>query len=169
MISIQNKVNSKHSHRLIFFSEGYHRKGMSKISKILVPIDGSSNSFRGLNMAITIAKEMNASITIMHSMYEPPRSEFKRAGSMSVEQKNEMQKFIQKAQETLEKSGLKYTTKMAYGNIGYNIIRLAHTKSKKFDMIVIGSRGRGAVKGMFFGSISNYVMHSSKLPVLVVK
>jgi nucleotide-binding universal stress UspA family protein len=34
---------------------------------------------------------------------------------------------------------------------------------------VIGSRGMGAVKEIFLGSVSNYVLHKSKKPVLIVK
>ena len=55
-----------------------------------------------------------------------------------------------------------------HGNIGYNIVKTAHSK-ENYDMIVIGSRGRGSVKEMFFGSTSNYVIHTAKIPVLVVK
>jgi nucleotide-binding universal stress UspA family protein len=36
-------------------------------------------------------------------------------------------------------------------------------------MIVMGSRGRSSAKEMFFGSVSNYVVHASKIPVLIVK
>jgi nucleotide-binding universal stress UspA family protein len=45
---------------------------------------------------------------------------------------------------------------------------MAHGRSK-FDMIVIGSRGRSSTKEMFFGSVSNYVIHTSKIPVVIVK
>ena len=38
-----------------------------------------------------------------------------------------------------------------------------------FDLIVIGSRGMSATKEFFLGSTSNYVMHKSKKPVLIVK
>jgi nucleotide-binding universal stress UspA family protein len=54
------------------------------------------------------------------------------------------------------------------GDIGYNIVKFAHGK-EKFDMIVMGSRGRSSTKEVFFGSVSNYVIHTSKIPVLIVK
>ena len=40
---------------------------------------------------------------------------------------------------------------------------------KNFDLVVIGSRGMGAAKEIFLGSTSNYVLHKSKKPVLIVK
>ena len=66
------------------------------------------------------------------------------------------------------KNGIVFKEKLARGEIGYNIIKLAHGKSH-FDMIVMGSRGRSSTKEMFFGSVSNYVLHTSKIPVVLVK
>ena len=139
------------------------------IKKILVPIDGSANSLRGLNIAADLAKTSGASITIAHAVYEQSRSEFKQASSVSEERKAEAVKIIEKAKKLLEKNGVKYKSNIVYGNTGYNILKMAHSKSEKFDMIVIGSRGRGSLKEMFFGSTSNYIIHSSKIPVLIVK
>jgi nucleotide-binding universal stress UspA family protein len=42
-------------------------------------------------------------------------------------------------------------------------------KKQNFDLIVIGSRGLGSAKEFFLGSTSNYVLHKSKKPVLIVK
>lgn len=53
-----------------------------KISKILVPLDGSKNSIRGLEMAITLARQCGAIITGIYSIYAPPHSEFRGVGSV---------------------------------------------------------------------------------------
>lgn len=42
-------------------------------------------------------------------------------------------------------------------------------KSEGADLIVVGSRGLGGVKGLFLGSVSNAVVQNSKVPVMVVK
>jgi len=139
-----------------------------KILKILVPLDGSKNSIRGLETAITLARNCDATITGVHSIYAPPHSEFKGVGSVEEAYNTNMKKFIDEAKTLAAENGIVFTDKIVYGEIGYNIIKMAHGKSK-FDMIVIGSRGRSSTKEMFFGSVSNYVIHTSKIPVVIVK
>ena len=139
-----------------------------KISKILVPLDGSKNSMRGLETAITLARSCGATLTGIYSIYAPPHSEFRGVGSVEKALNVKVKKFMEEAKLLSAKHGIVFKEKMARGDIGYNIIKLAHGK-EHFDMIVIGSRGRSSTKEMFFGSVSNYVIHTSKIPVVVVK
>jgi len=139
-----------------------------KISKILVPLDGSKNSQRGLEMAITLARECEATITGVFSIHAPPHSEFRGIGSVEKALNREVKKILENAKVLAAKNGIVFKEKIMRGEVGYNIIKLAHGK-EKFDMIVIGSRGRSSAKELFFGSVSNYVIHTSKIPVVVVK
>jgi len=139
-----------------------------KISKILVPLDGSKNSIRGLEMAITLARQCSAIITGVYSIYAPPHSEFKGVGSVEKALNKEVKKIMEEAKILAAKNGIVFKEKLMRGEIGYNIIKMAHGK-EKFDMIVMGSRGRSSAKEIFFGSTSNYVIHTSKIPVVIVK
>ena len=139
-----------------------------KISKILVPIDGSKNSIRGLETAITLARSCGATITGIYSIYAPPHSEFRGVGSVEKSLNVQVKKFMEEAKVLAAKNGIVFNEKIARGEIGYNIIKLAHGKGN-FDMIVIGSRGRSSAKEMFFGSVSNYAIHTSKIPVVIEK
>ena len=139
-----------------------------KISKILVPLDGSKNSKRGLETAITLARECKAIITGVYSINAPPHSEFKGVGSVEKSLNKEIKKFMEEAKLLAAQNGIVFKEKLIRGDIGYNIIKIAHGK-EKFDMIVMGSRGRSAAKEIFFGSVSNYVIHTSKIPVVIVK
>ena len=139
-----------------------------KISKILVPLDGSKNSIRGLETAITLARSCGATITGFYSIYAPSHSEFKGVGSVKKSFNKEVKKFMEEAKTLAAQNGIVFKDKIARGEIGYNIIKATHGKTK-FDMIVMGSRGRSNTKEIFFGSVSNYVIHTSKIPVLIVK
>ena len=139
-----------------------------KISKILVTLDGSKNSLRGLEMAITLARQCGATITGVHSIHAPPHSEFRGVGSVEKSLHKEVKKFLEEAKTLSAQNGIVFKEKIMKGDTGYNIIKLAHGK-ENFDMIVIGSRGRSSTKEMFFGSTSNYVIHTSKIPVVIVK
>ena len=140
-----------------------------KVTKILVPLDGSKNSLRGLDMAISMARQFGATITGVYSFNEPPHTEFRGIGSVRESLNKVVKKFMGDAKLLAAQNGIVFKEKLMRGDIGYNIIKLAHDKKEKFNLIVIGSRGRGSMKEMFFGSVSNYVIHISKIPVLIVK
>ena len=140
-----------------------------KVSKILVPLDGSKNSLRGLEMAISVARQFGATITGVYSIYAPPHSEFRGVGSVEKSFNKEIKKIMNDAKLLSAQNGIVFKEKLMRGDIGFNIIKLAHNKKEKFNLIVIGNRGRGSIKEMFFGSVSNYVIHTSKIPVLLVK
>jgi nucleotide-binding universal stress UspA family protein len=140
-----------------------------KITKILVPLDGSKNSWRGLEQAISIARQFGATITGMYSIYAPPHSEFRGVGSVEKSLNKEVKKFLGEAKLLAAQNGIVFNERLMRGDIGFNIIKFAHDKKEKFNLIVIGTRGRGSIKEMFFGSVSNYVIHTSKIPVLIVK
>jgi nucleotide-binding universal stress UspA family protein len=66
-----------------------------------------------------------------------------------------------------EKSGVVFKYETGGGHTGSEIVK--HSQKGKFDMIVIGARGQEGVKEVFLGSTSNYVMHKTKIPILIVK
>jgi nucleotide-binding universal stress UspA family protein len=140
-----------------------------QVTKILVPLDGSKNSRRGLEMAISLARQFGATITGVYSINAPPHSEFRGVGSVQESLNDEIKKFMDEAKVLSAQNGIVFKEKMMRGDVGYNIVKLAQNKKEKFNLIVIGSRGRGSVKEMFFGSVSNYVIHAAKIPVLIVK
>lgn len=140
-----------------------------KVTRILVPLDGSPNSRRGLEAAIGLASQCGAALTGIVSVEAQADSEFGRGGRVSREATREVGRILDESRALAARSGVELKQRSVQGNIGYNIVKAAHSKRDGFDMIVMGSRGRSSVKEMFFGSVSNYVIHASKIPVLLVK
>ena len=140
---------------------------MAKFKKILVPLDGSSNSMRGLDRAIEIAKGSDAEITGFYVFHLPVAAGIKYTAKMKDEAQRKAVKAIGPAMNKTQKAGAVFKYKTGGGNTGSEIVKFA--KNGKFDMIVIGARGVGGAKEAFLGSTSNYVMHKTKVPVLVVK
>ena len=138
------------------------------ISKILVPLDGSKNSQRGLEMAISLARQCGATITGVYSINVQSRSEFRNVGAVTDKLNKEIEKMLKNAKVLAAQNGIVFKERKMRGDVGYNIVKLAQGKDK-FDMIVMGSRGRSAAKEMFFGSVSNYVIHAAKIPVVIIK
>ena len=139
----------------------------NQIQKILVPLDGSENSFRGLDEAIIVARNGQATIT---GVYVTPFSL-----PMFIEEKKHIKnyllknadKFMKKAKIRCAQNKILFYQKIVHGDEGPKIVKFTHDKN--FNLIVIGSRGMSSIKEAFLGSTSNYVLHKSKIPVLIVK
>ena len=141
-----------------------------KIKKILVPLDGSKNSLRGLDEAISLARQCHAIITAIYAKQYPPAFVLHPLGFMGIDFKKEGKKILGPVKTRAAKHGIHLIYKIiGSADPRYDIVRFAHSRKNKFDLIVIGSRGNGVVKDLFFGSVSDYVVHKSKIPVLVVK
>ena len=137
------------------------------IKKILVPLDGSKNSMRGLDEAIYLARQCHATIT---GLYVVPLSKPKTDSQISYIEKYLLQnaaKYMLRAKTRAAKNGIEFFDDVVYGDEGPKIV--SYATNKKFDIIVIGSRGMSTIKETFLGSTSNHVLHKSKIPVLIVK
>ena len=141
-------------------------------TNILVPIDGSENSYKALQCGAEIAERFKAKLTVLHVIPLTSRtigitsaSSVTLLESLIQELKTEGEGYIAKAKTILNPFSIEYDTKMSFGSPAQEI---AEKAADKYDLIVIGSRGMGEVKGLFLGSVSDRVTHISKQPVLVV-
>jgi nucleotide-binding universal stress UspA family protein len=139
----------------------------NKIKKILVPLDGSKNSFRGLDEGIFLARQCGATLTGIFVLDRNPYPQNRRIGSLEKEILQSADKFLEQAKIRSAQNGIDFHKIIAFGEPGSIITHFA--QRKKQSLIIIGARGLGGIKEMFLGSVSNYVLHKSKVPVLVVK
>ena len=122
--------------------------------KILVPIDGSTNSYHGFKYSAEIAEKFDAEITMIHIVerpiyaYESPEEMPGAPPSMIL---NDLDK---KAQELFKDRKLKLLQKkvrtktvLKRGNPPVEILKA----SKGFDLIVMGSKGLGCLRRILLG------------------
>ena len=133
----------------------------------MVPIDGSTNSFRALDFAISVAKSLESTITAVSIIDLPPVLEYAVLDPVSKRLESKQEKIIKKAHDKVIKSRIRFEGKIIHGKTGNSIINLA--KKGHFDVIVIGARGIGSLSGLIIGSVSNYVIQKSKIPVVIIK
>jgi nucleotide-binding universal stress UspA family protein len=139
--------------------------------KIMVCLDGSKNSLRGLDTAILFAKQSDATIIGVHS--DTSFSAFSAVRAPILPEKkwtNEVQGLIHVAKKKVEKNKIKFEGIVIGGHTsGIDLTTFANNPANKIDQIVIGSRGMGFPKELFFGSTSNFILHKANPPVTIVK
>ncbi len=140
----------------------------NRFKKILVPLDGSLNSIRGLNEAISLARQSDATITGIHIMPNFSPKVAKILKSYRAGLLKNAQKIMSHAQTSTARHGISFNEKIAVSGDVVKTIA-SYAKSSKSDIIVIGSRGEGSPHAEYLGSVANGVLHESKVPVLVVK
>ncbi len=137
------------------------------VRKILVPLDGSQNSFRGLNKAIYFARQCGATLTGLYVSQKPSRYGFDTVEDLDSFKRKHIDTFMEKAKNMAGKNGVDLKRKIIHGSTKKDILNFANRWN--YDLIVIGSKGAGSTDESFIGSVTNHILHTSKIPVLVVK
>ena len=135
--------------------------------KILVPLDGSKNSLRGLDTAIFLARKTGGKLTGIFVLPRTPEKKFRRLQQPEKEALKIADRVMERAKKRAAQNGIVFNKKVDFGDPAYMIVKFA--KSLNYDIIVIGARGQSGIKDIFLGSTSNYVLHKSKAPVIIVK
>jgi nucleotide-binding universal stress UspA family protein len=125
------------------------------LKKILVGVDGSEYAEKALKQAIQIAQKFSAQVTVVNVYHAPTGQEVS-------------QKILDKAKAILENNDVKFNlVSVLNPNTPKVITDMA--EDEKFDLIVVGSRGIGAIHAYLIGSVCNKICYDSPVSVLVVK
>jgi nucleotide-binding universal stress UspA family protein len=142
---------------------------------ILVPIDGSPTSDRGLDEAIALAKLTGATLRLIHMVDELT---FATGFESGAAYSGDLIPLMREAGEKILAEG---KAKVASAGIGVDTVlhetfstRLAdlvteQAASWKADLIVIGTHGRRGVRRLLIGSDAEQIVRTASVPVLLVR
>jgi len=142
--------------------------------RILVPVDGSETSKRGLKEAIRLAKEQGARLKCLHVIdehflahdylgfaYMPDLFESLRKNGETI---------LEEASEEAEKGGVSAESVLREsGGIRVSEAILDEANAWAADLIVMGTHGRRGISHLALGSDAELVVRGSKVPVLLVR
>lgn len=144
--------------------------------RIVMPVDSSSNCHRAFNWFLKYCYRENDFIIFIHVLQ--PKYTHGNAvialdnlinipvqdGSVSVD---DGQRVEAKFRKLAEQAGVNYTIEiLADSSIAEAILRLASEHGA--NLIIVGSRGVGAVRRATLGSVSHHLVTHASVPVLVV-
>ena len=126
---------------------------------------------RALNHGLFLSSNLKIKLTILFVIEVPPfvyiQSQ-KVVDSVMASLEKEAKDILEEGRNQAKRYDLEPEILFLEGtNIASVIIE--HGDKNDFDLIVIGSKGKGKLKTSLLGSISNKVIHHSKSPVYVVK
>lgn len=139
--------------------------------KILVPIDGSDNSLNAVSFIASRKTLLGSEPTIelLNVQLPLPARACRLVGQDAIQRyyEDEAEKVFDPARKLLQQEGYQAAEAFTVGEASPTITKAADDLDA--DLIVMGSRGQSALKGLFFGSVSNGVLAQSKRPLLIVR
>jgi nucleotide-binding universal stress UspA family protein len=137
--------------------------------KILAATDGSAPAADAVRFAIELAAEYRAELLLVHvipAVDVVPATVFSIGGAFPHEPAPDDQVLLEDAAAVAAEHGVVATTALLAGDTVDEIV--AYADSHVVDLIVVGTRGQGALATALLGSVSQGILHESSRPVLVV-
>jgi nucleotide-binding universal stress UspA family protein len=136
---------------------------------ILVAVDGSPDADLALTEAIDLAESEHTRLTLFTAVSQPPATAYvaggEEVGKLFEDAHANAEAILRRARERVP-DDLSVTTVLSERPIRAAL--MSEIAEGVHDLVVVGSRGRGAVRAALLGSTSHYVLHHSPVPVLIV-
>jgi nucleotide-binding universal stress UspA family protein len=142
--------------------------------KILVPVDGSETSTRGLNEAIRLAKIHGSQLRLMNIVNEFILDATYSTGyfpdNLIASLCKQGKAILDAAQTAAQGAGVKAECVMieSIGGVPADFI-IGHAKEWNADLIVMGTHGRRGLLRLALGSNADLVVRAATMPVLLVR
>jgi nucleotide-binding universal stress UspA family protein len=151
------------------------------IKKILVPIDGSDLSFKAAAYAIHLAKADNSEVMALNVV-----EDIKQGGAIGLQakygnvslvdafrkaRKESAEQWMSKISQEAKSEGVSFRSEIIDDeDISSEAgVITEFARQNNFDLIVIGSKGRSKLERFLMGGVTNSVVNSAQIPVLVVR
>ena len=141
--------------------------------KILVASDGSKHALHAVEYSAKLVGQLSAasnSITLISVHDDAGMHRAKSLmGSDAVAEylRDFSEKELKSARKVLDAAGIKHNMEQRIGHVAQEIVTCA--KKGKYDLIVLGAKGRGVIMDALIGSVAQRVLATSDIPVLLVK
>ena len=143
--------------------------------RILVPVDGSGTSERGLAEAIKIAKSQRATVHLLHVVDERVLLQSIGGGVIEIDRllaslRDSGHQILAAAQAKARKSQV-HSTAILAENVVNSVAGVIVGQAKKLraDVIVLGTHGRRGIRRIVMGSDAEEVVRTTPVPVLLVR
>jgi nucleotide-binding universal stress UspA family protein len=134
---------------------------------LLLPLDGSDLAERALPYAVRLAQASQGRLILMRAAIAPPPARIDGAGweREQLEAVQEAEAYVQRLAESI--SGVNVEVTIPYGRAAHAILE---TVDKfKVDAVVMATHGRTGLAHLIYGSVTEAVLASSSVPVLVLQ
>ena len=135
---------------------------------ILLGVDGSKHSLHAAQKAAALAAclESNLWIVVAHPTVPAYLGEPNFQDAI-VARLVESKKIMEEAMEAVGKIPGEVHTEILEGSAAEVVLNVANVRS--IDLIVMGSRGHGKLRGLLLGSQSQKVLQHAPCPVMIVR
>jgi nucleotide-binding universal stress UspA family protein len=138
------------------------------MNRILIATDGSDGAGPALEQGLSLAEALGAEVIVVYVRQPPPTFlGTPKYQEVITEEVRHARWVIADAKLYATQYDVHTEYEVLEGDAVEEILALA--RSRDVDLIVVGSRGLGAVKSLVLGSVSNAVLHEADRPVLVAK
>jgi nucleotide-binding universal stress UspA family protein len=145
-------------------------------SRIVVGVDGSEHGAAALRWAVDEARVRGANVVAVHAWVFVPPTAVAEPGMIPVAATDLMDDLTlerQAAERALDEA-LEATLGDAAGEVDRKLVEGAAADvlvdaSTGAELVVVGSRGRGGIRGALLGSVSQHVAQHAHCPVVIVR
>jgi len=166
--SITNKVVHAAKRQTVYIvGQKILRDKTCPVPKILVPVDGSAYSIKGAEHAACLAGELKTSLSSVTVLRVINLALFEKRLKEGIDPEGEAEKILEEAKSIFLQSGVPeglISTKIRLGQPAEEILK----EADGYNLIVMGRKGRTAIKDFLLGGVSSTVLHRCQNPTIAI-